>query len=105
MFQRTTERGELEIFYKNQMTTNKHECDDWREKMSCHYLNIVIIKMYINNMFCGSIQLIELLSWSEENEAKDNMTESEAQWKSATTKQNNASNSGEMANKNQAFEM
>ena len=49
--------------------------------MSYHYLNIVIIKMYINNMFCGSIQLIELLSWSEENEAKDNMTESEAQWK------------------------
>ena len=34
------------------------------------------------------------------------MTESEPQWKSATTKQNNASNSGEMANnKNQAFEM
>ena len=47
MFQRTTERGELEIFYKNQMTTNKHDCG---EKMSYHYLNIVIIKMYINNM-------------------------------------------------------
>ena len=30
------------------------------ERMSCHYLNIVIIKMYINNMFCaGSLQLIE----------------------------------------------
>ena len=69
--ERTTERGELEIFYKNQMTTNKHDCG---EKMSCHYLNIVIIKMYINNMFCGSLQLIELLSWSEENEAKDNMS-------------------------------
>ena len=49
-------------------------------------------------MFYGSLQLIELLSWSEENEAKDNMT-SEKQWRSATTKQNNASNSGEMANK------
>lgn len=30
------------------------------DRMSCHYLNIVIIKMYINNMFCaGSLQLIE----------------------------------------------
>ena len=47
--------------------------------MSCHYLNIVIIKMYINSMFCGSLQLIEP-SVGAENEAKDNMT-SEAQWK------------------------
>lgn len=29
------------------------------ERMSRHYLNIVIIKMYINNMFCDSLQLIE----------------------------------------------
>ena len=32
---------------------------DWGERMCCHYLNIVIIKMYINNMFCDSLQLIE----------------------------------------------
>ena len=61
------------------MTTYKHTEPNNMETMSCHYLNIVIIKMYINSMFCGSLQLIEPPVGAE-NEAKDNMT-SEAQWK------------------------
>lgn len=57
MFQRTTERGGVgnlksyDYLQTQRATTG--------ERMSCHYLNIVIVKMYINNMFCDSLQLIE----------------------------------------------
>lgn len=59
MFQRTTERGGVVGNLKSYdyLQTQRETTGD---RMSCHYLNIVIIKMYINNMFCaGSLQLIE----------------------------------------------
>lgn len=58
-FKRTTERGGVVGNFKSYDYLQAQR-ETTGDRMSCHYLNIVIIKMYINNMFCaGSLQLIE----------------------------------------------